>query len=79
MAKRIGLRTADEKPSLRTRHRAAHDDDAQGAAGSGYLAGEVDLVVDASAVATQVQGRPSSHTQGEFGDRLEGADSGSRP
>jgi len=54
VAERVGLRASDEKPSLRAGHGPAHDDDAQGAARPGNLAGEVDPFVDAGAVATQM-------------------------
>lgn len=64
VAERVGLRTAHEKTPLRTRHRAAHDNDAQGAARSGDLTREVDAAMGASAVAAQMERRPRPHVKG---------------
>lgn len=63
VTERIGLRAPHEEPSLCAGHRAAHDNDAQGAARSGNLAGEIDAVVGASPVATEVERCPRSHEQ----------------
>lgn len=71
MAERVGLRASDEKPALRAGHRPAHDDDAQGAARPGYLAGEVDPFVDAGAVAAQVERHPRPHVEDQIGGGLE--------
>lgn len=71
MTERVGLRASDEKPPLCAGHRAAHDNDAQGAARPGDLAGEVDPFVDAGAVAAQMERDPRPHVQGQVGGGLE--------
>lgn len=67
MAERVGLRAADEKTSLRTGNRAADDDDAQSAARSGNVAGEIDAAMGASAVATEVERCPRLHVKAQVG------------
>lgn len=74
VTERVGLRAPHEEPSLCAGHRAAHDNDAQGAARSGDLAREIDAAMGASTVATEVERCPRSHVQAQVSRGLKSAE-----